>query len=232
MSVIFRNPIISAAGIKFESILLLPLKKLDNFKREYRIPNPKSHASLAFIGGLVREIQEQKLKKLHAVVRSEFKLKRKDIDVTFDDHGMAILECPTLRYESSYRQSDENPELLQHIQRLDEISDLNLLLNDEFNESLGLKFSLLGFPLVGNLDIESLIDRIEDLPECGSSIQVDYGFDASHCEITLADSACRLSLRPRHLDLHSETDISARDLLKHFNEFQEKLVKAFEDIES
>lgn len=227
MSLIRGVPLLSETSVRFGRTQTFPLRKFDGFTKQHRSPSVNNHSTNRFVGSLVKRQLESTLQSLHSFLRQQFGLKRIDLETTLDEIGTGILESPVLRFESTYRINPENLDELVHEIWLDEVPDLNVLAQAEFEKGFGHRFCVLEIPLATPVDIQSLIDGLETLPEQGSVFSLDYPYSGSRCDVSRTGSANRLIFETERIRMESPLARFPKDLALEFSQFEIALAHLF-----
>ncbi len=205
----------------------IEVRKLKNFQKSHRIPFDVSESSARFIGSLVRNDLEDKFTEMQKKIRSAFGLRRKEIEVHIDEFGFAALETKKLRYVEKYEQNPKSPELVATEKCLDEIDDLNIVTNSDFDSVFGAAFTSLDFDFDITLDVEQLIDAFEDLDD--NRLKLDYNLNATECALSVASGKEKLLITDSRIQVISWLPTSGMRLFNEAANFQIILAEVFRD---
>ena len=192
------------------------IRSLSGFKKAHRVPLQLNAATGKFIGKLVADELHDEFQYVHRILRNSFGLKRKDIEITIEEDGAAILESTLFRLEKRYSTTPDALDQVHCETSLDDITDLNLLANQSFESEFPFRFYAMEVQSNLKLDIEKLIDYIEDHPEFQQHLQLDYPFDASQCQIRDPDLNSSMIIAEDNLMLSAESNRSGSELIKDY----------------
>ena len=203
----------------------IEVRKLKNFQKSHRVPYDVSESSAKFIGSLVRPALEEKFSAMHKQIRSAFGLRRKEIEIHIDEFGFAALETKKLRYVEKYEQNPKSPELVAHEKCLDELDDLNIVTNPDFDVVFGPSFTSLDFDFDITLDVEDLIDAFEELDD--QRLSLDYNLNATECTLSVASVKEKLLITDSRIRVFSWLPTSGLSLFNEAANYQNILADVF-----
>lgn len=206
----------------------LPIRSLPGFKKSHRVPNHAGPAASRFLSQLVAEQLQAEFQQIHRFLRDHFGLRRRDIEVTLEDDGCAILESRLFRLEKSFSIRGDSPDEAWCEIRLDQIHDLNLLAEPAFEVEFPFLFLSLEVDTGLTLDIGQLIDHIEDHPEWCQDLELDYDFQATRCELRSHDSRSSITFRPHQISLSASRPSSGPQLVRDYAYYVELLQRFME----
>lgn len=227
MSIIRGIPLLSPQRVRFGRTQAIPLRKLDGFTKQHRVPTVYNHSTSRFVANLVRPQLESTFQSLHSFLREEFSLKRKEIDINLDEDGAGILESPVLRFESIYRINPDDLEQIVHEVWLDQLPDLNIVSQPEFERGFGHRFCELETPLDTPISVETLIDVMETLPVEDKVFLVEYPYSENRCELIRKGSSDRLVFEDNRIRMEVALPRFPKDLVLELAHFDAALSRIF-----
>jgi hypothetical protein len=202
---------------------LQPLKSLSSFRKEtHRIPDPASPTSEAFVAKLAATDLGSDLEDRYAALKTAFGFKRVDLNVCGPEQGAGTIVTPYFTYHIQVCQSPQNPaEALWH-RRVTDIHQPSQTLSDPFAEVFHKTFDTLEFTPSEPIDIETLIDRIEDLED--SRIHLDYDRNATHCTLGMDGVKGEIQVSRDTVKFYRRAVADPRHLVQSLVKIQKALV--------
>lgn len=180
----------SAQGIRFERATILTteddwVKNLPGFKTNHKPPKEINGYHNSWIKSIASELIEDELNNIAKDLKRLLKYKRKDIEEPIVDDGTGQLSTIDFDYIITVAQSKEHADKFVLTRSIENFKNSDILTNPDFNELFKNSFDQLELRLNKKLNVESVIDKIEELDN-PDIIDVDYEHtDTSTCLITI-----------------------------------------------
>ncbi|AZA83746.1 hypothetical protein C1637_14105 [Chryseobacterium lactis] len=168
----------STEGIRFETATILTsedgwVRNLPGFKSSHKLPKEISSHHDNWIKSISKELIEEELNQISNELRQKLKYKRKDIYEPIIDGGSGQLSTVDFDYIVTINQSKKKADTYVLTKSIENFKNGAILNNPEFNQIFKDSFDELELWLNKKLDIESIIDKIEEIDN-EDTISVDY----------------------------------------------------------
>jgi uncharacterized caspase-like protein len=155
-------------GIRFEKAIILSseddwVRNLPGFKATHKPPKEISSYHEGWIQKIAKEIIEKELNEISKLLRQELKYKRKDIEDPIIVDGVGQLSTLDFDYIISITQSKDRPDKYILTRSIENFKNSDILNKQEFNEIFKDTFDELELRLFKKLNVESVIDKIEEI---------------------------------------------------------------------
>lgn len=197
------------SNIRLTSQSLQPLKQLLGFQPHHRIPRSVSEGR-NFLANVAKEEFENDLNLIFNALRSEYKLKRKEIVVHGPEGRFGNIETPFFCYEVSIDFFNHEPEKVIWSRSIHNIRKVRQIFDPAFQNVFGQQFTRISFETPYQIQLDSVIDHFEDIDS--NQLQLNYDKDCRWCEIELAGSNFVIRIEPEQMLISSrlqEIDPSA-----------------------
>lgn len=191
-----------AEGIKFERATILTsedgwVRNLPGFKSSHKPPKEISSYHDNWIKSISKELIEEELNQISNKLRQQLKYKRKDIDEPIVEDGSGQLSTIDFDYILTINQSQDRADTYVLTRSIENFKNGHILNRAEFNKIFKDTFDELELSLNKKLNIESVIDKIEEIDN-EEMISVDYQrTDMSNCRIKVKGFAGEIILTGR-----------------------------------
>lgn len=210
-------------NVAFVRERLGPVKGLSGYKKTYDLPDRVNAGAQAFIAKISREEITGDINGVFTKLKSAFKFKRADMDLTDPGEGAATIITPYFNYSITIELSKEDLSQVVVRRTVDAIKEPEQLLSDQFSAVFEGVFDSIHFDAPKPIDLVGLIDRIEELEI--NDISVDYDPGATHCTLHVKGIAAAITVTPSSLSIvHARPD-SPKRLLDSFFQIQRALVE-------
>ncbi len=211
------------AAMRLVSRTAQPLKLLSGFLPHYRIPRSVAEGR-KFLAQLVKDELNQDLQTTFDSLRTVWRWKRKEISAFGPEDCLASIETPCFSYEVSVDFSEGEPDTVIWSRTVSNIRDLSQVFSHRFQDVFGSQFTCMEVALPNPLDIESVIDKIEEIES--DQFSLSYDKDCTRCEIGLDRSNGLIRVEPDRLLISSQSPESTpQRLVEALAEFQNQLVE-------
>jgi len=180
----------SVKGIKFEKATILSseddwVSNLPGFKPNHKPPKEISSYHDGWIKSIATELIEEELNNIAKELRLKLKYKRKDIEEPVIENGAGQLSTVDFDYVIIIEQSKEKADKFILTRSIENFKNSDILNNPDFNKIFKHTFDELELRLSRKLNVESVIDKIEEIDN-EELISVDYEqTDTTNCIITI-----------------------------------------------
>ena len=176
---------LSVERISFYSGTYGYVNKLPGFlKGSHTIPKFINSTTKNFVQDKGHSLIEDDIAQIATELREKLGYKRKDVRSSVDK-GVGSLETKDFDYSITLEQEGNNPDQYVLVRRMENIDNVSLLSDPQFNSIFARHFDNLVFELSREVDITALIDAIEDLE---GKYEISISYDPSvldKCIITL-----------------------------------------------
>ena len=227
-----RDAKVKTEGVELDRAIILTseedwVRNLPGFDKSKRHTEPKSidnyHEN--WIKLISQKLIEAELDEVFTSLKSEFKYKRKDIQVSEVSEGIG--EITTLDFDYVIRVSQSKTDSSTYVitRSIENFKNSEILASPKFNQLFDKAFDEVEFYIRGNFNIEEIIDKIEDIDD-PNLIDVNYSAtDPTKCTIILKDFPGTIVIDKKVLRIIANKKGSPEQMLLTFK-------KAYEAIES
>lgn len=220
-----RESKIKTAGVRLERATILAteedwVRNLPGFNKEKGHKAPKEISSYheSWIKKIAQKLIEDELNEVGDSLRNKLGYKRKQIEAPLVEDGVGQLSTIDFDYIVSIEQSKSEAETYILTRSIANFKNSDILTRPEFNEVFKNTFNEIEFVLVGDLDVESVIDRIEDIDD-EENISVEYEHtDTTKCKVYIKGLSGYISLTERAFKLVSSNKNSPEKLILSFKQ--------------
>jgi hypothetical protein len=213
----------SYAAVAFLREQLQPIKSLSGFRKEtHRIPDSASPSNEAFVAKLAATDLSDDLDLRFAALKSAFAFKRVDLNVSGPAEGAGTIISPYFTYHVQVSQNAANPAEVVWHRRVTDILQPSYALSDQFAEVFDKTFDTLEFTPTEPIDIETLIDRIEELED--GRIQIEYDRTATNCTLSMKGVKGEIQVAKEKVKFHQRAVADPRQLVQSLVKIQQALV--------
>lgn len=198
------------------------VKQLSGFKSNHRLPSDCSASSQSFIRNIANDDVRNELNAMLASLRRAFGFKRIDLQSDFTSDGSASIITPYFNYTLDIALSEEDVTEVLWRQEVNAIKELNEILSDEFEQVFGKTFDTIEFSMPRAVDLETLIDRIEQLES--EQISIDYDSELSWCTLNIAGEQATIFVTPTTMEIVRDPPEPPKVLIESFFKIQRALV--------
>lgn len=218
----------SAEGIRFENAVILTteedwVKNLPGFKSNHKPPKEISSYHDTWIKSISHQLIEEELNVIAQELKSKLKYKRKDIEEPLIEDGSGQLSTVDFDYVININQSQESADTYVITRSIENFKNSDILNNPEFNELFKNTFDELQLCANKKIDVESIIDKIEDIDD-EESINVKYErTDTSNCTIRIKDFEGKIFVTVDTFTIQSFKKQSPQNLINSCKEVYQKI---------
>lgn len=231
VSEILSKKIVSKASdsIKFEKITILNVeedyvKYLPGFiKGKHKEPKEISDYHENWIKSIAQKLLEDEINEIGNGFREILKLKRNQIISTNVDEGIGEIITTEFDYYVEVYQSDESPNIYILKRSIENFKNSEIIYSDRFNEVFDDYFDEVELKTNKKIDVESLIDKVEDIDdEDIISVSYDYS-DTSKCTVTIPSISQEIFVQENYVIVKSRNKQSPIELIDNFKECYKQL---------
>lgn len=186
---------INESEIRLLSERKVSVKTLGGFRKHFRMPDKGNTVSDDFLADLAEGDLNADLDTTFAKLKSEFGLKRKELNATDPIGNFGEVTTPGFTYEVSVSTIEGESVNVLWRRAISKISEAETVTCPAFETTFGKQFNILELTLQEPIDVEDVIDQVEDCDD--DSVKVDYEKDASWC---------RIEFRGRKESIHVQAD--------------------------
>lgn len=200
-----------------------PVKSLTGFRKEtHRIPDSVSPSNEAFIAKLAATDLGEDLDQRFAALKSAFSFKRVDLNVSGPAEGAGTIITPYFSYHVQVSLNPANPAEVVWHRRVTDIQQPSYALSDPFAEVFTKTFDTLEFTPTEPINIETLIDRVEELED--ERIQIEYDREATSCTLSMQGVKGEIQVVKDKVKFYQGSAADPRQLVQSLVKIQQALV--------
>lgn len=174
------------------------VRSLSGFnKKTHKVPDRVSDATASFVARIASEEIEQDIHRTFAALRSAFKFKRADLDVTNRGDGTATIITPYFNYSIAVELDREQTSKVVFRRTVDAIKEPAFIFSAAFAEVFANVFDTVELDMPSVVELDAVIDRIEELDD--DRIRLDYDPDVTYCRLHVAGVAGIITVTPHTL---------------------------------
>lgn len=197
------------------------IRAMVGFKKTHQIPTEVNRYAETFVAGLAAETIESEVDGLFAQLKTAFRFKRADVSVAKPKDGTATIVTPYFNYSVSVSVNPKDPsEVIWHRQ-VSEIKDLEKILSEPFANVFQDRFSTVELIAPAPVNLESIIDRIEELDN--NKIKLEYDSEVTWCKIQIKGIPDEFYITPYKFSVSRKHNASPKLLLESFFKIQQSL---------
>lgn len=167
------------------------VRTLSGFKKGFhKVPDAVNGATQGFVARIAAEDLEAEATQLYDALKSNFRYKRKEIQLELDS-ASAVIVTKDFHLSLTYAQDDAEATAYTITYLLNQLRDASVLADPGLQAILQGHFDEMRFTLAQVLELEVLIDTFE--AEDNADATIDYPHDCQYFNITLP--GCKWSLR-------------------------------------
>lgn len=198
------------------------IRSLPGFnKKNHQVPTDASRYSQTFLAGIASSSIEEEIDQIFKGLRSEFRFKRADLNVSKPGDGTATIITPFFNYSLTMSLDPQAPsEVICHRQ-VSEIKDIARVLSREFAIVFDKVFDRIEFYPPVPIVLANFIDQIEDVGN--SRISLDYDSAITWLHLRMQGVAGHVEVTPTKVSIVRSRPESPEQLLEAFFSMQETL---------
>ena len=210
-----KNPFAVLIGdVALWSRRSMSVKNLSGFKKGHSLPDRASHSSQTFVTTLAKDQLTEDLKGVFQALKSAFKLKRADMEVSDQGDGTGTVITPHFNYSVSVQLDPEDPSCVIWSRTIDAIKDPKPLFSEAFARVFQSFFDTVEFSLPNSIDLGALIDSIEEADD--SRIGIEYDPETTYCVLSVAGIEGRIRITKRAMRIEYPKAEAPKLLLSSF----------------
>lgn len=198
------------ARIAFRGESRSKVKDLAGYRKSFTMPEHSSVASNKFIARLARDEIDRDLRDAFDRVIRDYGCKRKDLSIQIDRDGIGTLRTPDLEYIVTPSLDPNDPAIILWQREIGQFSSLATVRTPAFDSAFGKFVDRLVFTFDAPLDVAAWIDRLEEDPVKGVTLQPAP--DGRSCELRLTGMTGSILVEPDHITVRGRPG-STNDLL-------------------
>jgi hypothetical protein len=199
------------------------VKDLAGYRKSHGLPERANEWARKFVNRIAQPDLKADLDTMFDMIRESFRYKRKDVEVSAERDGFGVIRTPDFEYTVSVEVNAEDPSAVIWRREVGRLSDPDFVRSDGFNAVFRTSFDKLAFEFAEPVDVAAFVDRIEDKPPPGVSVQVASDSDAA--EVKLAGHTGRIAVTRDAVVIEGRTG-SRAGLLDQFLAF----LRTFRDL--
>jgi hypothetical protein len=192
----------------------MSVKNLSGFKKGHSLPDRANHSSQTFVTSLAKDQVTEDLKSVFQALKTAFKLKRADIEVSDQGDGTGTVITPHFNYSVSVQLDPEDPSFVIWSRTIDAIKDPKPLFSAAFASVFQTYFDTVEFALPNAIDIGALIDSIEEADD--ARIGIEYDPETTYCILSVAGIEGRIRITKRAMRIEYPKAEAPKLLLSSF----------------
>ncbi|MFN9641622.1 MAG: hypothetical protein ACK56W_16650, partial [Pirellula sp.] len=210
-----KNPFALLIGdVALWSRRSMSVKNLSGFKKGHSLPDRANHSSQTFVTSLAKDQVTEDLKNVFQALKSAFKLKRADIEVSDQGDGTGTVITPHFNYSVSVQLDPEDPSCVIWSRTIDAIKDPKPLFSTAFASVFQTFFDTVEFALPNAIEIGDLIDSIEEADD--ARIGLEYDPETTYCILSVAGIEGRIRITKRAMRIEYPKAEAPKLLLSSF----------------
>lgn len=210
-----KNPFAVLIGdVALWSRRSMSVKNLSGFKKGHSLPDRANHSSQTFVTSLAKDQVTEDLKNVFQAMKTAFKLKRADIEVSDQGDGTGTVITPHFNYSVSVQLDPEDPSFVIWSRTIDAIKDPKPLFSTAFASVFQTYFDTVEFALPNDIDIGALIDSIEEADD--ARIGIEYDPETTYCILSVASIEGRIRITKRAMRIEYPKAEAPKLLLSSF----------------
>jgi hypothetical protein len=192
------------------------VKDLAGYRKSHGIPERANEWARKFVNRIGQPDLKADLDAMFDRIRESFHYKRKDVEAAAERDGFGVIRTPDFEYTVSVEVNPEDPSAVIWRREVGRLADPDFVRSEGFNAVFGPSFDKLAFEFAEPVDVAAFVDRIEDKPPEGVTVQVASGADAA--EVKLAGHTGRIAVTRESVVIEGRTG-SRAGLLDQFLAF-------------
>jgi hypothetical protein len=214
----------TAKSVSFTNIFLFGeeedmVKKLPGFDRKFhKEPTYYGSSSDDFIKKISKQLIKDEIDEITARLQSAFKYKRKEISAG-SDIGIGSIETPDFEYQLTIEQSPSSHKEYLLTRKLINITNADLIENTEFNKIFAHYFGKISIQPGKPFDLESIVDRIEELDDANIKLTYDPR-NLNSCTVDFSSLQYLIEITADSFNIISNYHITPQNLVEAFKQTQ------------
>jgi hypothetical protein len=197
---------------------LIKIKSLSGFRKGMRLPDRVNATSKKMVADMASEDVKKEIDEMYTKIRDTMGYKRREVEGS-SDRGTGMVRTPEFEFSINVELSNDDLSEVIWRREVAAIKSPTVVMSAAFRQVFGAIFDTLVFEFTRPFDLESWVDRIEEVMPAG--VKLRTASDCTSCEVVVLGFLGVIRLFGDRVEIQGKQTPKSKSLVDAFLSFQD-----------